>query len=213
MSFGSLPCLHSALSILTKHIFVYMQKQTTESRAWLWWKEPKTANHGLHLSRSTHSWRKTHIHWDGLKWVIQELKVFTFTLHYPKKTSSTVRNYKTTQLVSFTSNPNALIHLKPKRTHSCPLLDELDWLPVHQRITYKLPLSCSKLFLIFLHIIYPSLRIWVNQSAKVYVHNTIWAVCAHLKKLAIRLFSVARPRVWNCLPIQIRNFKSTDLLL
>ena len=81
------------------------------------------------------------------------------------------------QLVSFTSSQNALIRLH-----------FLMMLPVHQKIIYKLLLSCTKLFLIFLHIFDRSLWIWVNQSAKVYAHNTIWRFRAHLKKLAIKLF-------------------------
>ena len=42
------------------------------------------------------------------------------------------------------NNAARLIHLKPKRTHSSPLFDELHWLPVHQRIIYKTALIMYK---------------------------------------------------------------------
>ena len=42
------------------------------------------------------------------------------------------------------NNAARVIHLKPKRTHLSPLLDELHWLPVHQRIIHKTALIMYK---------------------------------------------------------------------
>ena len=92
--------------------------------------------------------------------------------HYPKKTSSTFRNFKLTQLVSFTSNP-FILPLFLMSSIGSQYIKEL---------FIKLLLSCINLFLIFLHAIY-SLWIWVNQSAKDCTHNTIWTFHTLFKNL------------------------------
>ena len=63
------------------------------------------------------------------------------------------------RLQKLQNNASRLIHLKPKRSHSSPLFDELHWLRDIKGLYIRLLLLCKKLFLIFRHIIYLSLRI------------------------------------------------------
>ena len=99
----------------------------------------------------------------------------------------------------------------PKRSHSSPLLDELHWLPIHQRIIYKIALIMYKTVSnISPYYLSKSLDLSeIKRKGLRSQHNL--NIPRTFKKAGDQAFSVAGPRVWNSFPVQIRNSKSTDL--
>ena len=99
-----------------------------------------------------------------------------------------------------------LIFRKPKRTHTSPLIQDLHWLPIGKRIQFRT-----------LVYVYKSLR----RSTPLYLSSLLkiqkssyslrskkapqFVVKRSLKQAGDRAFSVAGPRLWNNLPISIRN--------
>ena len=91
-----------------------------------------------------------------------------------------------------------VIHGKRKRDHVSPLLKELHWLPVRQRIIFKILLFVFKFF---------------HNIAPVYIANTL-IKCENREFVLIiprtntkygdRAFSNCAPRLWNALPLSIR---------
>ena len=114
------------------------------------------------------------------------------------------------RLQKLQNNAARLIHLKPKRSHSSPLLDELHWLPVHQRIIYKTALIMYKTVSnISPYYLSKSLDLSEPKRKGLCSQHNL-NIPRTFKKAGDQAFSVAG-RVWNSLPIQIRNSKSTDL--
>ena len=109
-----------------------------------------------------------------------------------------------------------LIYCSPKFCHVTPLLMELHWLPVKQRIAFKLLL-----------ITYKSL----NLMAPIYLFDLIFIVQAgrynfrssnrelllvhprikSKKTLADRSFMLAAPNLWNKLPAEIRSSPTLNI--
>ena len=100
-----------------------------------------------------------------------------------------------------------IVMKKKKHDHVTPLFWALHWLPVEQRIVYKIAIVCFKYF---------------NDTTPSYLSNLIhiYAPPRSLrssnqllrnvpkkgsKKYADRAFSHAAPAVWNSLPLGIRN--------
>ena len=105
-----------------------------------------------------------------------------------------------------------------KFDHISYTLKELHWLPVEQRITFKINLICLKIlknlapdyFIDLIHVYEPA-RYLRSSSDK-------WRLVIksyNLKTYGLRAFSVIAPILWNDLPIDIRStddvskFKST----
>ena len=115
------------------------------------------------------------------------------------------------RLQKLQNNAARLIHLKPKRYYLSPLLDELHWLPVHQRIVCKTALIMYKTVSnISPYYLYLSLDLSEPKREGLRSQHNL-NIPRTFKKAGDQSFSVAGPRVWNSLPIQIRNSKSTDL--
>ena len=107
-----------------------------------------------------------------------------------------------------------LVAQLPKAARISPILQKLHWLPVEQRVTFKVLL-----------LIYKAL----NNLAPVYISNLLARYepvrklrstdkyllripQIHLKSFADRAFSVAAPRLLNALPMDIKSvsvFKNT----
>ncbi|XP_072039214.1 uncharacterized protein [Amphiura filiformis] len=107
-----------------------------------------------------------------------------------------------------------LIHRAQKRDHATPYLQELHWLPIRERITFKIMVyifkclhglvpgylsSCLQLY----HPARPSLRS-ASDATRLSVPNTR----RHLHFASNRTFSYTVPKSWNALPKSVRNSDS-----
>ncbi len=105
-----------------------------------------------------------------------------------------------------------LMKLK-KREHTTPVLMELHWLPVHQRIDYKILTLVYKA----LHNLTPSYisdclsryipnRMLRSSSAGLLAYYTV-----KLKRSGGTSFSHYAPKIWNCLPNEVRESTSIHI--
>ena len=100
-----------------------------------------------------------------------------------------------------------LILRKRKRDHAIPLLRELHWLPVHARIEYKVAVLAFRHFdgslapclssTLKAKLLSRSLR--SSQATQLIVPRY------NLKTAGARAFSTAAPKIWNNLPINLRQ--------
>ncbi len=106
-----------------------------------------------------------------------------------------------------------LLLRRRKHEHITPILRSLQWLPVHQRIDFKILLfvfkSLHNLAPVYLsellHLYTPSRSLRsCNQALLVVPH-------VRLKCRGERAFSVAGPRLWNTLPLEIRMAPSLSV--
>jgi hypothetical protein len=98
-----------------------------------------------------------------------------------------------------------------KHQHIKPALAELHWLPINERITFKIATLTFKIKTtghpIYLKNLLPDyepvreLRSSSKQLLQVHVAKTA---------LASRGFSHSAARIWNCLPFEIKNASSID---
>ena len=104
-----------------------------------------------------------------------------------------------------------LISLTKKRDHITPILrDQLHWLPIEERIHFKILLLTYKAF----HGIAPP---YLSQLISPYIpprglragnvrpNDHLQIVCSRTKTYGERAFAVAAPMLWNALPDQIRK--------
>jgi len=96
------------------------------------------------------------------------------------------------------------LHKSSRRSSVMPLLESLHWLPVRQRVTYKLATVCFKA---------RSTPAYLQSLLVPHVPSRPLRSC-HASRLAVprtrtvfasRAFSVAAPTVWNSLPDNIVN--------
>ena len=103
-----------------------------------------------------------------------------------------------------------------KKDHATPYLRELHWLPVRERITFKILVYVYKCIhglappyltsLLRLHCpARPGLRS-ASDTTRLFQHNTIRS----LQTASNQAFSIAAPQIWNSLAISIRNSPSLD---
>ena len=100
-----------------------------------------------------------------------------------------------------------LIFKKPKRTHSSPLLKELHWLPVAQRIQFRTLVHTFKsLNNLSPHYISSLLPV---RKPPAYSLRSSTVTCLHVPKTRTltgdRAFSSSAPRLWNNLPATTRG--------
>ncbi|KXJ09618.1 putative RNA-directed DNA polymerase from transposon BS [Exaiptasia diaphana] len=103
-----------------------------------------------------------------------------------------------------------IVTLSKRRDHITPLLKDLHWLPVRQRINYKILLLTFKA----LHGLTPS---YISELISVYKPKRTLRSSKELllsvkpysmKTYGSRSFSVAAPTLWNSLPSDLRNIDS-----
>jgi hypothetical protein len=104
-----------------------------------------------------------------------------------------------------------LIFLTKKRDHITPILrDQLHWLPIDQRIHFKILLLTYKAF----HGVAPSylkdlISLYVPprvlRAGNVRPVGNLVTVSSRTKTYGERAFVVAAPTLWNAIPIHIRN--------
>ena len=102
---------------------------------------------------------------------------------------------------------------QPRTVHICPVLKELHWLPVEQRITFKvLPLTFKALnnlappYLSQLIAPYNPTRN-LRSAGK----HLLEVPDVRLKSYGNRAFSVAAPKHWNEIPLGIKLSRSVDV--
>ena len=115
---------------------------------------------------------------------------------------------KLSKLQMIQNNAARLITKKRKSEHVTPLLKQLHWLPVEQRIVYKISLLCFKC----LHKIAPS---YLSDLLTLYTPNRALRSSrdtmrlnrqeTNLMKCGERAFMSVGPRMWNELPLNIRE--------
>ena len=123
-----------------------------------------------------------------------------------------IPNYQIDRLQLVQNNMARLV-MKEKRSCSItPLLIHLHWLPVKFRIEYKILLIVYKC----LHGEGPSYlvsllkRYYQTYSLRSSNQNLLEETLTR-RKFGDRAFSVAGPKLWNTLPIELKNSKSVDI--
>ena len=97
-----------------------------------------------------------------------------------------------------------------KQEHITPVLKELHWLPVTVRIRFKILLMTFKcLNLLAPRYLTDLLTAYKpSRSLRSSTKHLLVQPCCNLKTYGERAFSVAAPRLWNALPLNIRNCKT-----
>ena len=104
------------------------------------------------------------------------------------------------------NNAARIVHQAPRRSHAHPLLKELHWLPVEQRISYKLAVLTFKIR----HTSAPSYlsrHIKARSGTRSLRSSAIPFLEVPFRRTSIgkRSFSCAAPATWNTLPPVIIN--------
>ena len=114
---------------------------------------------------------------------------------------------KLQKLQKVQNNAARLVLRRPKHDHITPLLNELHWLPIKSRITYKLATMCFKItkcngpsYLNDLLIPHTA-----NRPLRSKQNNTFVIPKTKLSTYGDRAFSHAGPSVWNKLPDDMRS--------
>ena len=103
------------------------------------------------------------------------------------------------------NNAARIIFLQPKYTHASTLLEQLHWLPVKQRITFKTSVNMHKaLSNVLPQYLTESLNFNKPGRSGLCSGQNLTIPRTH-KMAGDRSFSVAGPRCWNALPSHIRN--------
>ena len=105
-----------------------------------------------------------------------------------------------------------LIFCAGRRTHTTPLLQELHWLPLQKRISYKLCLYVYKIlqhsaptYLEDMISVYTPTRTLRSMSDK-----TLLTIPRSALVVGDKSFSVSASRQWNSLPLSLRECHSLD---
>ena len=113
-------------------------------------------------------------------------------------------------LQSVLNSAARLIHLTSRYEHVTPLLIQLHWLPIEQRITFKIAVITFKA----LHGAAPS---YITDLIKPYTPGRLLRSSNqfllstskfNLKTYGGRSFTIAAPSVWNALPFELRSCNS-----
>ena len=123
----------------------------------------------------------------------------------------TAENLSKLQLIQ--NHAARLIKRTKKHDHITPVLVELHWLPVRQRIDYKVALICFKCLngiapsylQDLLHVYSPNRTLRSAMDSTILVKPT-----PNYKSLGERAFTFYGPKIWNSLPSDIRNIKSIN---
>jgi len=118
------------------------------------------------------------------------------------------------QKLQLTQNPAArVLTFSHKREHISPILRKLHWLPIEQRIQYKILLltfkilnNCAPSYLSDLLKAYKPTRILRSSGL-----NLLSKPSYNLNSYGKRAFSCAAPELWNSLPQNILSFASASI--
>ena len=106
-----------------------------------------------------------------------------------------------------------LVTATSRYDHISPVLKQLHWLPVAQRIkfkilllTYKALKDCAPSYI--KDLLQPYVPTRCLRSAS---HNLLKKLRYNLQSFGARAFSVAAPTLWNSLPLELRNVDSINV--
>lgn len=107
------------------------------------------------------------------------------------------------------NNAARLVLQRSKSCHVTPLLQQLHWLPIEQRIKYKILLLVFKC-------LHNKAPVYLSSLLTIYTPprslRSVGQQLLHIppshKKYGDRSFTVSGPKLWNSLPIVIRNSPS-----
>jgi len=104
------------------------------------------------------------------------------------------------------NNATRIVHQAPRRSHAHPLLKELHWLSVEQRISYKLAVFTFKIRYTAAPS-YLSQHIKARSGTRSLRSSSIPFLEVPFRRTSIgkRSFSCAAPATWNSLPLAIIN--------
>ncbi|GFR76288.1 reverse transcriptase-like protein [Elysia marginata] len=134
--------------------------------------------------------------------------------HYLSKLSSAGAPCKSLSRVQVVQNNAARLIFKKKKTTSVsPLLKELHWLPIAERIDYKTCVLCfnsilniAPQYLKELFSLYqPKRKLRSSDDSMI-----LKVPRMNLKSFGDRAFSSYAPRIWNSLPEEIRNIEKLE---
>ena len=117
------------------------------------------------------------------------------------------------KLQSVQNSAARLVNLSKRYDHISPILRELHWLPVEQRINFKIILLTFKC----LHDMAP---LYLKELVKPYEpkrtlrsssKNLVDTTNFNLRTYGFRAFSVSAPTLWNALPDRIRNCNNIEI--
>ena len=105
-----------------------------------------------------------------------------------------------------------LVTRTPKCDHITPVLKKLHWLPVAQRIDYKILLLTFKSLVGEAPLYLQELIVRSNQPRLLRSNGQNLLVCPRSKSVRYgdRSFAVAAPTLWNSIPQHLRMCESTD---
>ena len=89
--------------------------------------------------------------------------------------------------------------------HISPILKDLHWLPVADRIKFKILMLTFKALNGLVYIQELISKYQPPRSLRSSSHSLLASKSYHLKSYGLRSFSVAAPELWNSLPLSIRT--------
>ena len=115
----------------------------------------------------------------------------------------TFASWSVPKLQSVQNAAAGLVVLSNRYDHITPILRELHWLPIKQKIIFKIILLIFK----STHGLAP---VYLEELLKPYVPICLSIEPYKLRTYGFRAFSVSAPILWNSLPEEIRNCHSIE---
>ena len=124
-----------------------------------------------------------------------------------------VTKAKLSRLQQIQNNAARLVFKKPKKQHVTPLLKKLHWLPVTDRIEYKIASLCFKSLnrngpSYMSDILSYSTPIRELRSSS---KQLLSVLRPKLKTYGERAFTFAGPTIWNSIPISVKNSENFEI--
>ena len=107
-----------------------------------------------------------------------------------------------------------MVTLSPRYSHITPILFNLHWLPVNYRIDYKIALyAFNSIYALAPKYLCDLVHVKEKSGFSLLSNDGILLLVSGgitKKSLGHRAFPVAAPRIWNGLPLEVRNEANVD---
>ena len=152
---------------------------------------------------------RRHLTTDAIRFAVQAL--ITSRLDYCNSLLAGLPATQIARLQRIQNKAARLVTMSRKDEHITPVLQSLHWLPMSQRITFKLMVLVYKC----LHGLAPNylcslLKRYARDSRLRQVHSTILSVPVSKRQVGNHAFGISASHMWNELPEAIRAAKSLD---